>query len=81
MAQDDLTAEERAAILADPGFGNFFTDHTAIVDFRTDGSGAGGWHDARLEPYGPIALDPAAAVLLKKRQLQLRDRLSQLEDE
>ncbi|MFC3299563.1 branched-chain amino acid aminotransferase [Arthrobacter agilis] len=55
--------EKRMAILADPGFGNYFTDHTAIVDFRVDETGTGGWQDARLEPYGPIALDPAAAVL------------------
>jgi branched-chain amino acid aminotransferase len=57
------SAEEREAVLANPGFGNFFTDHTAVVDFSVDASGVGGWHDARLEPYGPIALDPAAAVL------------------
>ena len=50
-------------MLANPGFGNFFTDHNAIVDFSVDASGVGGWHDARVEPYGPIALDPAAAVL------------------
>ena len=23
----------------------------------------GGWHDARIEPYGPLSLDPATAVL------------------
>ena len=22
-----------------------------------------GWHDRRVEPYGPLALDPATAVL------------------
>lgn len=58
-----VPAAEREAILADPGFGNHFTDHTAIVDFSADTSGAGSWHDARVEPYGPIALDPAAGVL------------------
>ena len=30
------SAEERAAILANPGFGNHFTDHTAIVDYSVD---------------------------------------------
>ena len=30
------SAEERAAILANPGFGNYFTDHTAIVDYSVD---------------------------------------------
>jgi branched-chain amino acid aminotransferase len=57
------TEEQREAILANPGFGNHFTDHTAIVDFSIDADGKGGWSNARVEPYGPIALDPAAAVL------------------
>ncbi len=57
------TAQERAAILANPGFGDYFTDHTAIVDYRTDTDGKGTWGNARIEPYGPISLDPAAAVL------------------
>jgi len=54
---------ERAAILANPGFGDYFTDHTAVVDFTIDANGQGGWGNARVEPYGPIAMDPAAAVL------------------
>ncbi len=57
------SAEERAAILANPGFGNYFTDHTAVVDYSVDENGKGGWHDARIEAYGPISLDPSAAVL------------------
>ncbi|WP_350349601.1 branched-chain amino acid aminotransferase [Agromyces sp. G08B096] len=50
---------ERQAILADPGFGNHFTDH--MVDLCW--SEKGGWHRPRVSPYGPIQLDPAAAVL------------------
>lgn len=42
----------------DLGFGRFFTDHLFAADW--DGRG---WTDARVVPYGPIALDPAAAVL------------------
>ncbi|MBO9705327.1 MAG: branched-chain amino acid aminotransferase, partial [Arthrobacter sp.] len=57
------SAEERAEILANPGFGNHFTDHTAVVDYTVDADGNGSWHDARVEPYGPISLDPAAGVL------------------
>lgn len=57
------SAEERAAILANPGFGKYFTDHTAVVDFTATADGGGSWHDARIEPYGPISLDPAAGVL------------------
>ena len=56
-------AEERAAILANPGFGDYFTDHTAVIDYKADESGTGVWQNARIEPYGPIAMDPAAAVL------------------
>ncbi len=50
---------ERAKLLADPGFGRVFTDHMAIVRY-TEGKG---WHDARIAPRKPIALDPASAVL------------------
>jgi len=53
------TDEERAAILADPGFGNHFTDHM----FLTEWTPAAGWQDARVVPYGPLLLDPATAVL------------------
>jgi branched-chain amino acid aminotransferase len=50
---------ERAEILAAPGFGQFFTDHMVQIHW----SERGGWHRAAVEPYGKIALDPAAAVL------------------
>ncbi|MBT0769754.1 branched-chain amino acid aminotransferase [Kineosporia sp. J2-2] len=53
------TPERRAQIHAQPGFGKFFTDHMVSIDW-TQGEG---WHDAGLIPYGPIQLDPAAAVL------------------
>jgi branched-chain amino acid aminotransferase len=50
---------ERDAILADPGFGKNFTDHMVDICW----SAGGGWHRPRVQPYGPIELDPAAAVL------------------
>ncbi|MEA2484521.1 MAG: branched-chain amino acid aminotransferase [Thermoleophilaceae bacterium] len=50
---------EREAILADPGFGKHFTDHMVTISWTIDE----GWHDARVVPYGPLSLDPAAAVL------------------
>jgi branched-chain amino acid aminotransferase len=50
---------EREAILADPGFGKHFTDHMVAIDWTIDG----GWQDARVQPYGPLLLDPSAAVL------------------
>ncbi|MGN0064621.1 MAG: branched-chain amino acid aminotransferase, partial [Nocardioides sp.] len=48
-----------AEILANPGFGQFFTDHMFTVEWTPEK----GWHDARIEPYGPLQLDPATAVL------------------
>jgi branched-chain amino acid aminotransferase len=54
-----VTAERRAEILRAPGFGRFFTDHMAVATW-TRGTG---WHDAAVVPYGPLQLDPAAAVL------------------
>jgi len=50
---------ERAAILADPGFGEAFTDHMAVATWTL----ADGWHDSAVVPYGPFTLDPATAVL------------------
>lgn len=48
-----------AEILANPGFGTYFTDHMLTVEWTPEK----GWYDARITPYGPITLDPAAAVL------------------
>ncbi|MBK7821740.1 MAG: branched-chain amino acid aminotransferase [Tessaracoccus sp.] len=53
------TAEERAAVLADLGFGAQFSDHMTLIDWTA----ADGWHDHRVVPYGPFELDPASAVL------------------
>jgi branched-chain amino acid aminotransferase len=49
----------RRDILDNPGFGKYFTDHMVTVMWTPDD----GWHDARVHPYGPLSLDPAAAVL------------------
>jgi branched-chain amino acid aminotransferase len=54
-----VSAEERARILAAPGFGKHFTDHMARATWSADR----GWHDSRVEAYGPLQLDPATAVL------------------
>ena len=50
---------ERAELLVDPQFGTTFTDHMIDVCWSV----GGGWHRPRVQPYGPLALDPAAAVL------------------
>ena len=51
--------DRRAEIHANPGFGKFFTDHMLSITWTQ----ADGWHDARIEPYGPIPMDPATSVL------------------
>lgn len=50
---------EREAILANPVFGTRFTDHQVVVVWERDK----GWHSAEVIPYGPIQMDPSAAVL------------------
>jgi len=39
-------------------FGKVFTDHMFTMQYET----GKGWHDGRVVPYGPLSLDPAAAV-------------------
>ncbi|MDA8595964.1 branched-chain amino acid aminotransferase [Flavobacteriaceae bacterium] len=38
-------------------FGNIFTDHMFVCDYED-----GKWVDPRIEPYGPLSLDPSAKV-------------------
>ncbi len=51
--------DEREAKVAAPKFGTVFTDHMARITWRRDD----GWVHRRIEPYGPLQLDPATAVL------------------
>jgi len=41
------------------GFGQYFTDHMFLMDYD-EGQG---WHDPRIVPYAPLAMDPAAMCL------------------
>src|SRR5919107_4168128 len=52
------SAEDRASILAAPGFGTHFTDHMVRIDYAD-----GAWGDGRVVPYGPLTLDPATSAL------------------
>jgi len=54
-----VPAQRRAELLAQPGFGRVFTDHMVRIDWTQQD----GWHNARLEAYGPFIMDPASAVL------------------
>src|SRR5256886_2692170 len=49
---------EREENLQSPGFGQLFTDHMITLRWTAER----GWHDGRLEPYGPFTLDPATSV-------------------
>lgn len=46
-------------MLANPGFGLHFTDHMVVIDWSVDK----GWYNARVQPYGPLLVDPASSVL------------------
>ena len=58
-AEKPVPAEERARLLADPGFGRVFTDHMAIIEYDEHE----GWHDARITARKPFLMDPASPVL------------------
>lgn len=51
--------QDRARMLADPGFGKYMTDHLVRIDWTA----ADGWGEGAVLPYGPISLDPATVVL------------------
>lgn len=53
------TLKPKPAEDAELGFGKYYTDHMFIMDWDRDI----GWHDARIVPFGPIAMDPASMVL------------------
>jgi branched-chain amino acid aminotransferase len=50
---------EVAEILANPGFGTYFTDHMLTLEWTPDL----GWHAGGITQYGPLSMDPASAVL------------------
>jgi branched-chain amino acid aminotransferase len=53
------SATDRAAMLADPGFGRYFTDSMFVARYRA----GEGWYDARLTAYAPLQMDPSTAAL------------------
>ncbi|WP_449276618.1 branched-chain amino acid aminotransferase [Leucobacter sp. GX24907] len=58
-AHREASPSERSRILADPGFGRYFTDHMVTGTW----SSGGGWHDLCVVGLEPVALHPASAVL------------------
>ncbi|MFE6650011.1 branched-chain amino acid aminotransferase [Nocardioides sp. NPDC057772] len=59
LSTQPATDKQLAEVLANPGFGNHFTDHMLTVEWTPEQ----GWHNGRIEAYAPISLDPSAAVL------------------
>ena len=60
----DITITKAASLKPKPddtnlGFGTLFTDHMFNMDYHPDR----GWHNPRIEPYGPIVMDPSTMVL------------------
>ncbi len=54
-----VSPEDRVRLLENPGFGRVFSDHIVTIRY----SEGQGWHDAKVRPRGPIALEPGSAVL------------------
>src|SRR3954465_12052133 len=50
---------ERAGMLADPGFGRYFTDRMFVARYRA----GEGWSGPPLAAYAPLQLGPSAATL------------------
>jgi branched-chain amino acid aminotransferase len=59
LSERRVPDDVRVNLLKSPGFGRVFSDHMISVRWSTDR----GWHDGKLEPYGPLMLDPSSAVL------------------
>lgn len=53
-----LADAERQAILADPVFGEAFTDHMVTMAYRD-----GAWGALELQPFAPLSLSPATLAL------------------
>ncbi|QPK78533.1 branched-chain amino acid aminotransferase [Corynebacterium lizhenjunii] len=67
MATETLTVQENPQrtspeeiekILAEPGFGKYFTDHMVTIDWTAEK----GWHSPQVVPYAPLSMDPASTV-------------------
>lgn len=60
----EITFEKATTLKQHPddtslGFGTVFTDYMFNMDYSKEK----GWHNPRIEPYGPIPMDPSTMVL------------------
>ena len=51
-------AATRDALVAEGGFGKYYTDHMVVCEWTEKD----GWAEPELKPYGPLSMDPATAV-------------------
>jgi branched-chain amino acid aminotransferase len=56
---DPKNLKKKPAPGAQLGFGKIFTDYLFLMDYKKED----GWKNARIEPYKPFSMDPAALVL------------------
>lgn len=71
-----VSADQRALLLEDPGFGRLFTDHMVTIRY-TEGQG---WHSHSVGPRAPFQLDPACAVLHYAQEIFEGMKAYRLED-
>src|ERR1700729_1178385 len=50
---------DRERILEAPGLAQVFPEHMVTIPWTAEAA----WHDARVEPYGPLTLDPSTSDL------------------
>lgn len=60
----DIRFEKREQLKEKPdqknlGFGKYMTDYMFVMEWDEEA----GWHDARIEPYAPLSLDPGCVAL------------------
>ncbi len=61
-SSNPASPQKKQEILADPGFGQYFSDHMVSIDWTADPAPAGSWQRGQVQAYGPLSLDPATAV-------------------
>ena len=71
-----VSADQRAVLLEDPGFGRLFTDHMVTIRY----SEGQGWHSHAVGPREPFQLDPACAVLHYAQEIFEGMKAYRLED-
>ncbi|MFD1795618.1 branched-chain amino acid aminotransferase [Paracoccus aurantiacus] len=59
QATSPVSAQDREAMLANPGFGKYLTDHMVTISYSAEK----GWHDAKIGPRHDLQMNPSTMVL------------------